>query len=1254
MRAHASKGSFAVKISAAILLVTLVAGLHAAAVPAAVGGSSSSTRAGASGPVAAYSFDDGSGTTLADISGKGNTGTISGPTWTSGRNGGALNFDGVNDWVTVADSASLDLTGDMTLEAWAQPTAIASWPTIATKETTGNLVYGLFASSDTDQAASIITLSNSGEQDIVRGGTILPLGTWTHLAATYNGNRLKLYVNGSQVGSLSAGGSIGTSNQPLRIGGNNVWGEWFQGKLDDLRIYNRALTATQINNDKNTPVGSPPADKQAPSTPTNLRTTTSTATSISLSWDAATDNTGVAGYTVYNAATSVANSSATSYTLSGLACATTYSLAVDAYDAAGNRSAKAQISASTGACPDTSPPTTPTGLAASTPTQTSITVSWTGSSDNVGVTGYGRYSNGALVSSGTGTSYTYTGLTCGTSYTLAVDAYDAAGNRSGKATITKATSACPAAAGPVAAYSFDAGSGTTLADVTGKGNTGTISGPIWTSGRNGGALNFDGVNDWVTVADSSTLDLTNAMTLEAWAQPSALVSWPTIVTKETTGNLVYGLFANSDTDQAASILTLASNGTQDIVRGTNTLPVATWTHLAATYDGSALKLYVNGSQVGSIPVSGLIGTSSQPLRIGGNNIWGEWFQGKLDDLRVYNRALTAAEINTDKNTPVGTVSGGDTQAPTSPANLTVTGTGTGSITLGWSASLDNVGVTGYGHYSNGVLLSDSAGTSYTFTGLTCGTSYTLAVDAYDAGANRSAKAQITAATSACPAGDTTPPTAPANLTVTGTAADSISLSWSASIDNVGVVGYGRYQNGSLLSSAAGTSYTFGGLSCGTTYTLAVDAYDAAGNRSAKAQTIVSTSACPAPLPSSSGANLWVDTTGGTCTRSGSLVAYSDGAACSWQQANAACLGGDTVLVKAGSYGNVIIRGSNGRTSACTIKVASGETVTLGTLELGIWQSCSPGANSSSTTNWLTIVGPLKSREFHADCSNQITVDNLDMDAGRQQITQPFQAQAGTTNFTLRNSKVHDALNPNAMMVLEGSNFTIDNNDIYNDLNNTNGAIHDECLRTQPVQNMKLTRNHFWSCNVMDVFLTGGSGRNLATNWLIENNIFEAPTGSSGNAANAVFVRDGSDAYVVPDGFIVRYNTFGSSGMYLVAGNTTPTSNGAQIHGNYFATNTPCGVPNTSYSYNITPTGVDNCGGTGAQSFAASTINSGFTSYHPYSGNGGSSAEPAGDYHLNATSPLINRANPANYPTLDRDNGSRYKGTAPDAGAYEAG
>ena len=276
-----------------------------------------------------------------------------------------------------------------------------------------------------------------------------------------------------------------------------------------------------------------------------------------------------------------------------------------------------------------------------------------------------------------------------------------------------------------------------------------------------------------------------------------------------------------------------------------------------------------------------------------------------------------------------------------------------------------------------------------------------------------------------------------------------------------------------------------------------------------------------------------------------------------------------------------------------------------------------------------------------------------MDHGGTQVTQPFNAQAGATNFTLRNSKVHGALNPNAMMVLSGTNFVIDHNDIYDDLNNTNGAIHDECLRTQPVQNMTLTRNHFWSCNVMNVFLTGDSGRNLASNWVVENNVFEAPTGSSGNAANAFFIRGTCDAYVVPDGFLMRYNTFGSTGStYENACASGPTSNGMTVSNNYFATNSPCGIPGVVYSYNVTPTGVDNCGGTGAKSFSLSALTGGFTSYHPYSGNGGGAAEPAGDYHLTTTSPLRNTANPANYPGTDRDGNNRPQGTAPDTGAYE--
>jgi hypothetical protein len=96
-------------------------------------------------------------------------------------------------------------------------------------------------------------------------------------------------------------------------------------------------------------------------------------------------------------------------------------------------------------------------------------------------------------------------------------------------------------------------------------------------------------------------------------------------------------------------------GANRVVEGTAAqAPAANvWTHVAGTYDGTTLRLYINGVQVASVNRTGPIATSTGPLRIGGNSLWGEFFQGRIDEVRVYNRALTPAEIQTDMNTPVG-------------------------------------------------------------------------------------------------------------------------------------------------------------------------------------------------------------------------------------------------------------------------------------------------------------------------------------------------------------------------------------------------------------------------------------------------------------------------------------------------------------------------------------------------------------------------------------------------------------------------
>ena len=80
------------------------------------------------------------------------------------------------------------------------------------------------------------------------------------------------------------------------------------------------------------------------------------------------------------------------------------------------------------------------------------------------------------------------------------------------------------------------------------------------------------------------------------------------------------------------------------------MPLNTWTHLAVTYDASVLRLYVNGAASGTAVVAGTIPASTGVLRIGGNSVWAEWFAGQIDEVRVYNRALTQSEIQADMAT----------------------------------------------------------------------------------------------------------------------------------------------------------------------------------------------------------------------------------------------------------------------------------------------------------------------------------------------------------------------------------------------------------------------------------------------------------------------------------------------------------------------------------------------------------------------------------------------------------------------------
>jgi PKD repeat protein len=381
------------------------------------------------------------------------------------------------------------------------------------------------------------------------------------------------------------------------------------------------------------------------------------AASVQLSWTAPTTNangtalTDLAGYKVYYGTSSrqytspVTIGNQTSYTLSGLTSGQRYYISVTARDTSGNESTFSNEvnivapSEPTSGAPVASFQASPT--VGSAPLQVTFTDTSTGSITSWSWT----FGTGAT---STTRNPTYTYQTPGT-YTVSLTVTGSGGSN----TVTRTGLITVHRAGLMAAYNFNEGSGTKVNDVSGKGNHGTISGAVWTtSGRYGKALQFDGSDDMVTVNDAASLDLTGGMTLEAWVYPTTTPSkWRIIIMKEQPGDAVYYLAANSSSNRPATGVYISG---ERILYGGSRLAANTWTHLAATYDGQTQRLYVNGSQVSQRAQTGQIRVSSSPLRIGGNSIWGEYFQGRIDEVRIYNRALSASEIQSDRSTALPT------------------------------------------------------------------------------------------------------------------------------------------------------------------------------------------------------------------------------------------------------------------------------------------------------------------------------------------------------------------------------------------------------------------------------------------------------------------------------------------------------------------------------------------------------------------------------------------------------------------------
>jgi hypothetical protein len=548
------------------------------------------TAPAASGLVLSLGFDENMGLTAFDGSGGNRNGTIKGPERVSGKIGGALRFDGADDWVTVADAAALDLTTGMTIGAWVQPLALSGWETVVMKERGANdMAYALYAHDGAPLAGGAAVPAGyvraGGAHQPIRGAAALALGAWTHLATTYDGATLRLYVNGSLVSSRAQTGLIAVSGGALRIGGNNSFaGEFFTGLIDEVRVYNRALPQADIQADMaGGEVSEPPANTSPVATADSLVTTVGAAVSFTsaslLANDSDPDGDAVSiadVATVSAAGASIASTGAGSWTYTPPSAAGADSFAYTISDGHGG-SATGTVNVTVNAAPPPPPPPPPPG----------------------------------------------SGLVLALGFNEAVGA-------------------------------------TTTSDASGLGNHGTVREAKFVAGKFGNGLSFDGVNDWVTVVDGvvgSSLDLTTGMTLEAWVFPTAM-SWGTVIMKQRgTGDASYGLYAHEGVVVNGGFPAPAgfvkTGGAFQLSHGASALPMNAWTHIATTYDGITQRFFVNGVEVGSRPQTGNIAVGNQQLRIGGNNAWGgEFFTGLIDEVRVYNRALSLDQVKADMTTPI--------------------------------------------------------------------------------------------------------------------------------------------------------------------------------------------------------------------------------------------------------------------------------------------------------------------------------------------------------------------------------------------------------------------------------------------------------------------------------------------------------------------------------------------------------------------------------------------------------------------------
>jgi hypothetical protein len=687
----------------------------------------------APGPVGYWKLDENTGTNAYDSSGNGYTGTLNNsPSWTSGKFGQALNFvQGSSTNVDMGDN--LDFAGDFSISTWVKSTGGSSARTIVGKQgTAGNHEYTLRVDNGGDNELHFIIFNtaNADYLDADSGTNIVSDGLWHHVAAVLSGSVAYIYVDGILKGSdnTTSGGTRTTnSSDPLRIGATNS-GQYFEGPIDEVKMYNYARTQKQIIEDMNgghpavgTPVGSTVAhwrfdegygttanDSSSQNGSENLTLSTTSWTqagkfgrafdggdnkrlSRTTDSDLEFSDTDDFSLSLWYKSDSATNPAARQYLLSdGPGTAAGYAVwantdgticfgvdddatadppevasctSTDLYDATWHYIAGVRdhnINDKTylyidGKLIDSDSDTT-TATLDSSPTfylgdenGTDGTDEFLGDLDEVKIYRTALVLSDILNDYNRGSSQVMGALSDKSTYEkqAANQEYCVPGD----------SSSC---APPVGRWDFEEGTGTTINDSSGNGNTGTYSGTTgsqWVNDHGSKALSFNGTNNYVNIG-SNTVGNGTAYTMEAWFKTNDLTTLPNIYAEASTvgGNESSNIqiYVSSDGTLDAYIRDNASViGTIDTTSPT-TNGDNKWHHVALVQSSkSSRTLYLDGKSIGTSATTvgtfdfnnARIGVMERTIALG----FAQYYKGQIDQVMRFDYARSAAQVAWDYN-----------------------------------------------------------------------------------------------------------------------------------------------------------------------------------------------------------------------------------------------------------------------------------------------------------------------------------------------------------------------------------------------------------------------------------------------------------------------------------------------------------------------------------------------------------------------------------------------------------------------------